>query len=185
MASSLTCLFLGLASELLTNRYSLHEAKEREGLLAKHELGVLEEARAMLAGMPGGHRSREFDRHILPTYGGLVEAIGQRIAYEAGKCLSLEPAILGYFEISCIASDPGWYIENTTLTRSEISDRQVWALENVLPLLPQLLDESAVKDYVTAAIVDEKATEEYIMGWPTFEHAVRQTLHDERDKAKL
>jgi acyl-CoA oxidase len=112
--------------------------------------------------VPGGHRSREFDRHILPKCGDLVEAIGERMAYEAGKCSGLDPAILGFFEISCIRNDLGWYIENTNLTRHDVSERQARALQDVLPLLSQLLDESAVKDYVTAPIVDEKATEEWV-----------------------
>ncbi|KAB5511340.1 hypothetical protein GE09DRAFT_982227, partial [Coniochaeta sp. 2T2.1] len=108
---------------------------------------------------------------------------GQRIAYEAAQSSGLDPAILGFFEIYCIKNDPGWYIENANLTRDEITDRQAGAFQDVLPLLPQLLDESAVKDYITAPMLDEKATERYVMGLPKFEHNV---LRGERcDKAKL
>jgi len=155
-AGSLTGRLPGLASELLLGRYALHAPKEREGLLAKYEQGIFGEAREKLAGMPGGHRGREFDRYILPMCGQLVGALGQRMAYEAAKSSGLDHAILEFFEISCIANDLSWYNENAGLTRSKAADRQARALRNVLPLLPQLLDESEVAAYVTAPIINEK-----------------------------
>ncbi|KAJ9130378.1 Acyloxidase [Pleurostoma richardsiae] len=149
-------LCIRLASELLLDRYALHAPKEREGLLAKYEHGIFGEAREKLAGMPGGHRSREFDGYILPRCGQLVGALGQRMAYEAAESSGLDHAILEFFEISCITNDLSWYNENAGLTRSKAADRQARALRNVLPLLPQLLDESEVAAYVTAPIINEK-----------------------------
>ena len=108
------------------------------------------------------------------------------MAYEAAKSSGLHPAMLEFFEISCVMSNPSWYIENTSLKRSELADRQVNALQNVLPLLPQLLDESCVRDYVTAPIVEEKRADGYIMGLPIFEHGIgQQSQRVKCDTAKL
>ena len=154
----------------MTGRYVLHGAKDQRTLLARHENGIFNEARAKLANIHSGHRSHDFDIHILPRCGQSVEAIGHRMAYEAAKCSGIDHIILDFFEISCVADSPAWYIENTGLTCSEVAERQATALENVLPLLPQFLDDSDVEDYVTAPIVDEGDTEKYILGLPTFEH---------------
>ena len=186
MSSGLIYCLSGLASELLTNRYKMYPAIEPGCLLARHEQGVFAEARAKIASMPRGHRSPEFDRHLLPRCGQLIEAVGQRMAYEAAKSSGLDPAIFEFFEISCIMSDSSWYIENAGLKRSELVDRQTSALQKVLPFLPQLLDEPCVGAYVTVPIVDEKATEEYLVGLPTFEHGVRQrSQRVECERAKL
>ena len=52
-------------------------------ILARHEAGLFEEARKIMADLQCEHRSETFNRAILPLCQPLVEAIGHRMAYDA------------------------------------------------------------------------------------------------------
>lgn len=59
--------------------------------------------------MGGQHRSDAFNRLILPRCKGLVEAIGQRLFYEAAKEADLEQAVLDVYQAGIVKHSPGWF----------------------------------------------------------------------------
>ncbi|KAI1140098.1 putative acyl-CoA oxidase [Hypoxylon sp. FL0543] len=166
-----TVLCIRLASEILLGRYALPPARMKDGLLARHEAGVWQEAREALASLKSGdHRDQPFNAHILPRCRALVEATGHRMAYEAaasgGK---VSQGLLNLFESVCVMSDLSWYCENTRMRRKDLVARDVEAAEAVLPQLPTLLRETKADVWTTAPIVDDKSWEEFVDRLPVFQ----------------
>ncbi|GKT61161.1 hypothetical protein ColTof4_01261 [Colletotrichum tofieldiae] len=128
--------------------------------------------------MAGGHRSDNFNATVLPHCRAMVEAIGQRMAYEAAlHSDTVAPEVLDLFEICCIQEDPSWYIEHCNDTRTRIWETEERAFKIMLPLLPGLVDKVNAGDYITAPIVDGKTLETFLLGLPTFgneERAMRK-----------
>ncbi|KFY23161.1 hypothetical protein V491_02635 [Pseudogymnoascus sp. VKM F-3775] len=150
-------LCIRLAAEVLLGRYQLPVARDPTSLLARHESGVWDEARQIATGIKGTGRSAGFNAHILPRCRQLVEATGQRMAYEAAQASKDIPLeILKLFEANCIAADQSWYCEHVGSNRMNLFNQQVKAFEAILPQLQELLETCQAASWATSPIVKEK-----------------------------
>ncbi|KAJ5689860.1 acyl-CoA dehydrogenase/oxidase [Penicillium macrosclerotiorum] len=157
------------------------ESRQPTSLIARHENGMFEECDALIKGLSGSHRGPEFNNAILPRCKGLIEAIGQRMAYEAASEAQVDPKILALYEAGVILHDSGWYIQNAGLTREVQFENESRALSDCLPQLEDLLDETGVAEYVNAPILSKESWDEYVSTLVTFEsppvtHAVNTQL---------
>ncbi|KAK2051143.1 putative acyl-CoA oxidase [Colletotrichum caudatum] len=161
-----------LASELLTNKYRLPRATIPTGPLALYENGLIEEVMGQMkpaSGSPGSLRSTSYNHSVLPRCRTIVEAIGQRMAYEAAQAQDgIAPEVLDLFEKSCIQEDPSWFVEHGSGTRSALQNSEDKAYCNLLPLLPSLVERANATAYITAPLIEERAMEEFIKGLPSF-----------------
>jgi acyl-CoA oxidase len=168
-----TVLCIRLVSETLLGRYQLPEAKDKKSLLARHEAGVWQEAQEIAASVAeSGHRSEEFNIHLLPLCRKLIRATGHRMAYEAALCSEkLNQDMLNLFESICILSDLSWYCESGGFSRKELFRRDSEAVKAVLPQLECLLSDSGAASWVTAPILDEHSWEQFVQRLPIFENS--------------
>ncbi|KAK5624517.1 hypothetical protein RRF57_000233 [Xylaria bambusicola] len=152
-------LSIRLASEILLGRYAPPKPRDPQCLLARHEAGVWDEARQIWASLHGGHRGKEFNGRLLPLSLPLVRATGQRMAYEAAKDtmvhgndrgLDITPQVLALYESTCMMEDQSWYVENGIMLRRALLDRDVDAVNAILPLLEGMINDPAVDAFVNA-----------------------------------
>ncbi|KAI1327024.1 hypothetical protein F5Y16DRAFT_421208 [Xylariaceae sp. FL0255] len=150
----------------------------RRCLLARHELGVWDEARQILASLHGGHRGEEFNARILPLSLSLVRATGQRMAYEAAKDamvhrnnhgLGMTPQVLALYESTCMMEDQSWYVENGIMSREALLNRDVDALNSMLPLLKGMINDPALDAFVSAPMVDQDRLAAFSSTLPLFQ----------------
>ncbi len=170
-------LCIRLASEVLLGRYAPPKPRDPQCLLARHEAGVWEEARQICASLQGGHRGEEFNARILPLSLPLVQATGQRMAYEAAKDalvhgndhgLGMTPEVLALYESTCMMDDQSWYVENGVMTRQELLDRNVDAVSSMLPLLEGMINAREVDAFINAPMVEKDRLATFFSSLPTF-----------------
>ncbi|KAL0929584.1 uncharacterized protein CTRU02_215483 [Colletotrichum truncatum] len=175
-----------LASELLMGKYSLPEPNDGNSPLAKHEIGLFQEAAAKLSSMPGGHRGDSFNNNILPRCRRMIEATGQRLAYEAAlRSPCVAPEVLDLFVRSCIREDASWYIEHGLGNHNQIWDDEDEAFTKLNPMLPELVARTDARDYITAPIVTEEKLEQFIGGLTTFGNEKDDILGQLKHKSRL
>ncbi|KAI0259525.1 hypothetical protein BC834DRAFT_1017762 [Gloeopeniophorella convolvens] len=143
---------IGLASELLLGRYALLPTVYPDNLLARHEAGLISQLRAQLAGL-GNHRSAEYNAVLLPEALPLVQAIGQRIAYDAARTAGIDTCLLDMYVATCVRQDESWYVESLGMTRRELRAMETRAVDALFPQLDKFLTLMDVEAYVTAPIV--------------------------------
>ncbi|KAK1463832.1 hypothetical protein CTAM01_17082 [Colletotrichum tamarilloi] len=174
-----------LASELLAQKYCLPQPGDRSSPLAMYERGVFDEMAARMAALPSGHRSSEFNAAVLPCCRAMVEAIGQRMAYEAAlHSGNVIPEVLDLFEKCCIQEDASWHIEHGNYSRTRIWTAEERAFTNLMPLLPDLVKRTNAQDYITAPIVNGEALENFLTRLPIYGNEWEDTGKPPR-KAKL
>lgn len=172
-------LCIRLASEILLGRYAPPKPRDPQSLLARHEAGVWDEARQTVAAIKGGHRGKDFNARILPLSLPLVKATGQRMAYEAARDAvarggddengpPLTQQVLDLYESTCLLEDESWYVENGLLTRRQLRERQVDAVNAVLPLLEGMINDPAVDAFVSAPMVDQGRLAAFFAALPTY-----------------
>ncbi|KAF9875380.1 acyloxidase [Colletotrichum karsti] len=162
-------LCIRLASEVLMGKYRLPEPTHQDSPLAKYERGLFQEATEKVQSLSGGHRGEGFNSGILPRCRGLVEAMGQRMAYEAAaRVETVLPEVLDVFVMSCIREDPSWYTEHGELTRAQIWHDEEDAYRQLFPLLPKLIERSGAQDYIAAPMIEEEKLEKFTLGLATF-----------------
>ncbi|KXH46315.1 hypothetical protein CSAL01_09018 [Colletotrichum salicis] len=163
---------IGLASELLMNRYGLPQPTDPTGYLAMYEARMLEEVvrdKNLALGDSGSLRGTTYNDSVLPRWRAMVEAIGQRMAYEAAQVQgNIAPEVLDVFGKSCIQKDPSWFVEHGYGTRSALRDNENRAYSNLLTLLPTLVERANAKGYITAPLVEEETMEDFIKALPAF-----------------
>ncbi|KFY04571.1 hypothetical protein O988_00685 [Pseudogymnoascus sp. VKM F-3808] len=162
-------LCIRLAAEVLLGRYQLPIARDPTSLLARHESGVWDEARQIAVSTKGTGRTAEFNAHILPRCRQLVEATGQRMAYEAAldsKDISSE--MLDVFVANCIEADLSWYCEHEGSNRTNLFAQQAKAFEAFLPKLQGLLETCQAALWATSPILKEKDWEDFVNNLPVF-----------------
>jgi acyl-CoA oxidase len=153
---------------MLQGRYKVPASLDQKSLLAKHELGLFEECRAILASLPH-HRSPDVNRLILPQCQGLIEAMGHRMAYDAAVAAGVRQELVDLYVASCVKLDQAWYIENAGLTRKAVQDMEATALDAVLPQLGQLVGAMGVEPWITAKIVSDERWAAFVQTCETFE----------------
>ncbi|CAI6101269.1 unnamed protein product [Clonostachys chloroleuca] len=172
-------LCIRLASEILLGRYAPPKPRDPNSLLARHEAGVWDEARQTVAAIKGGHRGKDFNARILPLSLPLVKATGQRMAYEAARDAvarggddengpALTQQVLDLYESTCLLEDESWYVENGLLTRRQLRERQVDAVNAVLPLLEGMINDPAVDAFVSAPMLDQGRLTAFFAALPTY-----------------
>lgn len=166
---------------MLLGRYSIPAAADPECPLAKHESGLIQEARQDLANFTGGHRSREYNNFLLPRCRTIVEAIGHRMGYEAGREAGLPGDILALYEASVMELDMSWYIENGHITRAHRSEMESAALDSLLSRLDTLLEETGAAEYATAPMVSRENWTEFMNALPVYSGDASFDLETVRD----
>lgn len=150
-----------------------------------YERGVFDEMAARMAALPSGHRSSEFNVAVLPRCRTMVEAIGQRMAYEAAlHSGNVIPEVLDLFEKCCIQEDASWHIEHGNYSRTRIWTAEERAFTSLMPLLPDLVKRTNAQDYITAPIVNGEALENFLTRLPIYGNEWEDTGKPPR-KAKL
>jgi hypothetical protein len=132
------------------------------------------DAREKLAELGGykEHRGQGFNRHILPRCRPLVEAIGDRMAYEAARDSRVCPKALRLFELLCLAADPSCpgRLPGDRTNAQMFHDSLVKAYDEALPDMLKAVGESELNDYVTAPIVSDKSWATFVGELPSFEY---------------
>ncbi|KAN0082585.1 Acyl-CoA dehydrogenase/oxidase, N-terminal and middle domain containing protein [Tylopilus felleus] len=90
-------LCIRLFSELLLERYEMPLPDASESILARHAVSLLEENRALLQQLAGGHRDHGFNALVLPQAEHVIEAMGHAMAYSAGLQKGLPQPILDLY----------------------------------------------------------------------------------------
>ncbi|TGJ80501.1 hypothetical protein E0Z10_g8262 [Xylaria hypoxylon] len=167
-----TVLCIRLVSEVLLGRYQLPEAMMKTCPLARHEIGIWQEAREMIESLGDkNHRSEEVNAHLLPRCRDMVKATGHRMAYEAAATSGkLKPEALQLFESTCMKTDLSWYCQFERLSRNEFLANDAKAAKEALPLLREFLCQSRPSRATVAPIVDEESWDEFIESLPVFTH---------------
>jgi len=159
-------LAIRLAAELLLPRYAAPGAADSNSLLAKHEAGLFDEMRELLASL-SSHRSSEYDRRILPHSLDLVKAIGHRMAYDAAVATDVDLPLINLYVASCIKSDAAWYVEKLGISRLKQREMENQAVDAVYARLEQYLAKMDVEPYITAAIVSDESWTAYVNSLPS------------------
>ncbi|KAI0259531.1 acyl-CoA dehydrogenase NM domain-like protein [Gloeopeniophorella convolvens] len=159
-----------LMSDLLLRCYELPPTPYPESLLAKHEAGLFSQVRAHLAEL-GTHRRAEHDDVILSESPAILQAVGQRIAYDAARTAGVDTSLLGMYVASCARLDESWYVECFGMTRRELRALEVRAADLLLPRMDEFLALMDVKPYVTAPIASAERWSKFVAALPTFEDA--------------
>lgn len=137
-------------------------------LLAKHECGLIQEARQQLASFKGGHRSPEYNNFLLPRCRAIVEAMGHRMGYEAARQAGLPEDILSLYEASVMDLDISWYIENQHTTRARHAEMESAALDSLLSRLDTLLEDTGAAEYVSAPMVSKEKWKTFVEPLPVY-----------------
>lgn len=146
-------LSIKLATELVLGRYAMPPSDDPSSLLARHEAGLIEEARQILADTK--HKSADINRLLLPRCQPLVEAIGHRMAYDAAVAANVMPSLIDLYVSSVLKLDSVWYSENAGLPRRAQEQMEAKAMDEVLPHLMALIREMDILPYVRAPIVSD------------------------------
>ncbi|KAK0475049.1 acyl-CoA oxidase [Armillaria luteobubalina] len=168
-------LAIRLASELLQGKYSVPSPLYPNSLLAQHEKGVFEEARALAKKY--GPRSKQYADYILPRSKDLVEAIGHRMAHESALVEGISAVLADIYEVSAIQKDVGWYIESGLLTRARIAYMQNASMTKAVGNMNEWVDGMGMAKWVKAPILSEKGWDNFVDSMYTFREAPEQMAH--------
>ncbi|KAF8919514.1 acyl-CoA oxidase [Mucidula mucida] len=162
-------LCIRLASELLLGRYGVPQTTDSSSLIAQHEKGVFEEARALAKKY--GHRSQVFADYILPRSKDIIEAIGHRMAYDAAVAEQVPQPLIDLYVCNVIQKDIGWYLETGILTRARAADLTNAAVKAAEPKMNDYVDGMGVAPYVKAPILAEATWNRFVDNMYTFREA--------------
>ncbi|KAJ5591626.1 acyl-CoA dehydrogenase/oxidase [Penicillium hispanicum] len=180
----------GLASELLLGRYKMPPARNPDSFIARHEQGLHDECQDVIRGIKADHRSEEFNNAILPRCQPLVEAIGNRMAYEAAVEAGIDPDLLSLFEAGVILQDSSWFVQHAGLTRAAQFENESRALNACLPRLQRLLEDTGAQEYVDAPILSQEAWTRFLASLKVYKHPSQGLGEDDfppgsRSRARL
>ncbi|CAG8100244.1 unnamed protein product [Penicillium salamii] len=165
----LRVLAIRLASELLIGRYKLPPPRSPTSIIAQHETGLFSEAKSLLQhSAQGNHRSESFNRNILPLCLPLVEAIGYRMAFEAAQEANVDPKLVQLYEAGVIKEDPAWYAEQGGLCRDVQREMESQAVDDLLPHLQNIMQESGMQDYCNAPMASKFLWDGFVGRLETF-----------------
>ena len=143
-------------------------ATKPDCLLAKYEAGLAEEALTIIESIPEGHRSQEFNRLLIPHCRPIVEAIGNRMAYETALAARVEPDLIALYEVGAVKQNLSWYTERGLLTRAQVREMENTALDALQPRLSEMLDLLSVAPYVKVPILEGSMWAEFERGLQGF-----------------
>ncbi|KAI1786331.1 acyl-CoA dehydrogenase NM domain-like protein [Ganoderma leucocontextum] len=158
-------LAIRLINEILVGRYEMPPPTDPNSLLARHEAGLLQDLRDVLKSILH-HRSTEVNRLILPHCQPVMEAIGHRMAYDAAVAQGVRQCLIDLYVTNVVRLDPAWYAEHAGLGRRAQQEMATNAMDEVLPLLGELVHEMDMFAYVNAPIVSDE-------GWAAFVESLK------------
>ncbi|CAG7941642.1 unnamed protein product [Penicillium salamii] len=165
----LRVLAIRLASELLIGRYELPPPRSPTSFVAQHETALFSEAKSLLQhSAQGNHRSESFNRNILPLCLPLVEAIGYRMAFEAAQEANVNPKLVQLYQAGVIKEDPAWYAEQGGLCRDVQREMESHAVDDLLPHLQNIMQESGMQDYCNAPMASKFLWDGFVGRLETF-----------------
>lgn len=150
-------------------------ARDPSTLLARHEKGLFDECLGVIKSIKGGHRNAEFNNAILPRCQPLIEAMGQRMAYEAAVEAGVKPDLLALYEAGVVLQDSSWYVQHAGLTREAQFENESRALDACLPQLDQMLDDTGAKEYADSPLLSQEGWDKFIASLETFEPSIGST----------
>ncbi|MCJ1306634.1 hypothetical protein MMC25_000277 [Agyrium rufum] len=157
-----------LAVELCLGKYQMPEPKMPDCLLAKYEAGLAEDAWETVTSIPDGHRSKEFNRLLIPRCRPIVQGIGHCMMYETAVSAGMDADLLALYEIGAVRENLDWYVEKGLLTRAKFREMENRAIDVLEPRLEELLDGLNVGPYISAPIVEQSMFDEFVEGLPTY-----------------
>ncbi|KAH9851442.1 acyl-CoA dehydrogenase NM domain-like protein [Lenzites betulinus] len=173
-------LAIRLINELLLGRYALPSPENPDSLLARHEAGLFERMRTLIAHVPH-HRSAEVNRLVLPHCQPAMEALGHRMAYDAAVAQGVDPALVELYVANVVRLDAAWYAEHAGLGWAAQQDMETRAADAVLPQLGRYVREMDVFAFVSAPIVSDERWGAFVDGLATYEGNARVDVFDSRD----
>jgi acyl-CoA oxidase len=165
--SFLAHILLGLASELLMQKYDVPGSSDPTSLLARHEAGLFAEFRE-LCRVNGGNRSTYFANQIIPQCVVLVEAIGHRFAFDAAVSAGLPTEMIAVYECAAVKLDLAWYVENSVFTRAEFRQMEDAAILNAHSHIDSWVNAFNVEHCLTAPITSAASWESFVASLPVF-----------------
>lgn len=162
-------LSIRLASELLSGRYAMPPPADPSSLLARHEAGLYDEARAVVLTLAETQRSEEFTRLVLPLCQPLIEAIGHRMAYEAAVRANVDADVIALYVAGALQYDASWYVEHLGITRRQMAEMEDRALSATFPRLEDLLEQTGAGPYCTAPIISDESWAGFVENLPGYE----------------
>lgn len=160
---------------MLQGKYQVPQSDNKDSLLARHERGVFQELQSFL-GDAGSkdttHRSDTFAQNVTPRSRDLVEAIGQRFAYDSAvEFGTVRPELIDIYEADCMLQDQAWYVEHAGMTSREIRSRHTSAIERARPHLQAIIEEfDMAKHFDSTPLVSAKHWEDLMSQLPHFGH---------------
>ncbi|KAL1945615.1 hypothetical protein VTO73DRAFT_1617 [Trametes versicolor] len=176
-------LVIRLVNELLLGRYTLPPPSNSTSLLALHEAGLFADLHRIVKSATH-HRSDEVNGRILPHCLPMMEAIGHRMAYDAAVAQGVRPALVDLYVANVVKLDAAWYVENTELARAAQEEMETRAVDAVLPMLGELVQEMDVFAYVNAPIVSNERWDAFAGGLETYEGSAHVDFLEPRIAAK-
>lgn len=164
LCSGMLMILSGLGSELIQRKYHLPKPQTPCCLLARHEIGLMSEARSKMQQISLGHRSEGFNTHILPLCRGIVRAIGYRMAFEAAVKADVNPVMLAVYESVCIGQNLSWFVENGLNTREGFFDSYAQSITAAEPFLDEWLRANGAGPWITAPIAHADGGEGFLRG---------------------
>ena len=109
---------------------------------------------------------------VLPLCVPLIQAIGQRMAYDSAVEASIDPVLVDIYLADAIISDPAWYSEaqDPAIRRSgfEQTKGQVEACTRGVARIEEWLDMLGVEPYVPVATANDRGWDDCVEGFETF-----------------
>ncbi|KAM5537960.1 hypothetical protein V8D89_008436 [Ganoderma adspersum] len=160
-------LAIRLINEILLGRYEMPPPADPNSLLARHEAGLLQGLRNVLQSI-SNHRSTEVNRLILPHCQPVMEAIGHRMAYDAAVEQGVRQCLVDLYVANVVRLDPAWYAEHAGLGRGAQQEMATRAMDEVLPILGELVHEMDMFAYVDAPIVSDESWAAFVESLKVF-----------------
>ncbi|KAJ8461995.1 hypothetical protein ONZ45_g18094 [Pleurotus djamor] len=170
-------LSIRFAVDILLGRVNLPSFDQPNSYLACHEATLLEELQDAISLLPQ-HRSKEFERMILPRCQPLLEAIGNRLAYEAARRDNVNEDIVNLYVSSCFKQDPAWYTERGGISLAEQKKLERDSVARLSPQLDQLLKVLDVDEAVTAPISSNDRWEHFVEDLVTYDGGSSVPVND-------
>lgn len=169
---------LGLASELLLERYAIPDTSNAKSLLAGYEHGIRNELRVVaLCTMPH-HLGVAFDRAILPRALEFIFAIGLRMAYDAAIEAKIDNSLIDLFVAASLKKDSSFYVEKAGLSRARQREMEADAVDLVYERLEEFLTPLDIEPYISES---ECNWDEYMGSLQTYGEA---SLDNDSDEPK-
>ena len=161
--------FLGLASELLGGKYTVPPPKDISTPLAQREAALFQEAKSTLdsIGGYGNHRGLDFDQHILPRCRPLIEAISNRMAFEAARELDASPKVIDIFEKILVEQNIDWYLAHGLIDGPAFHRSAAKAYSEALPDMLSWFEHEEIGKYCTAPIVSDGEWSAFLRSLPS------------------